>query len=87
MLTLLGCSGKQWGYSAILSGGGYNSKFSYPISFKKFAIPLFATKGESLVDTDSQTQSMIVTDSPLTDISIINWYNGTKGHYIIVIGV
>ena len=76
---------KQWVKSPINTGGGYNSDVTFPVAFTTFSIATCSAYGVSKQDADSMEQ-MVIVGCNLTGCDIINWYDGTQGHYIIAIG-
>ena len=74
----------QWGHIGIATPG-YNSNFQFPITFTNVFAVLSTAQGESKRDEDSQTQ-MFVFGCSNTEVAIINWYDGTKSHYVIAVG-
>ena len=68
-----------------MATSGYNSNFQFPITFTNVFAVLSTAQGESKRDEDSQTQ-IFVSDCSNTAVAIINWYDGTKSHYVIAVG-
>ena len=75
----------QWVKSPINDSGGYNSRVIYPVSFTSFCTVGYSAYGVSKEDADRGEQ-MIIVDAGLTSVTIVNWYDGAQGHYIIAIG-
>lgn len=75
----------QWVKSPITGVGGYNSDITYHIAFTLVCAIVCAPYGVSKEDADMREQ-MIITGYNLNGCGIINWYDGTKGHYAIAIG-
>ena len=77
-------SKKQWGYQP--HSDGYLANIIYPISFTKFAIPVYSLESVEQQDPDANTEGG-ATKLTLTGMSLWTWQSSTTEFFWIVIGI
>lgn len=74
---------KQWGYQL---SEKQNGKIIYPVSFTRFAIPVYCINSDERGDSDDKTPEG-VTNSTLTGMTIWSWQYPRIGFFWIAIGI
>lgn len=74
----------QWGYNP--HSDGYLTNIIYPVSFTKFAIPVYSLESVEQQDPDDHTEGG-ATKLTLTGMSLWTWQTSTTEFLWIVIGI